>query len=492
MKITVSFLLFAVFLSGCNNDPTVPVDVQVVNELGNPVDGASVTAYSNYSLGTRTNDKWAGIKGAIEATATTNKEGRAIMQILPGQYAFQAIKNGLAGGGEKLVISGKNQVHVTITEKISRDGRGADLSKLKCEIDPESGKTKSCVCIVDEAKNKFTVIIQKGSIFDAAVLQSKIRLFLNSVEHDLQIDSIGISYFEGDSIPELESFIDELFYEKNVGYVMYIGDQPNLFEIVKGPLEALDYDLALVDKEWNLPANETGEREINLDAYCREIAISWLFPQPASSNNAEKVSFIEKAIDTYTRYHNNEERVLDAYSKDHLYIDWVNGKPLLGSDLPEPPYDYGLPVVKVFNSEYSQVASELKNKHYLWTWNVHGNINSISFGLNPDNQVSEFDAVYTSKEEFEKFFSDGVTPAILASPGSCGFFAVNNDPSCCWQPRFMNTGIWSIFATSPGRGITEAEVANKLSTAPFLGHAIRNNPLGQYIIFGDITAHFPE
>ena len=85
--------------------------------------------------------------------------------------------------------------------------------------------------------------------------------------------NIAISYFEGDSIPELDQFIDNLYLQKDVGYAIVIGDELDLYQNEKYAFSALGHDLSIVGKEWELP-----DKEINPDALCREVAVSWIMP----------------------------------------------------------------------------------------------------------------------------------------------------------------------------------------------------------------------
>lgn len=116
-------LLAVLFLSGCTQDPTVSVDVYVSDESGKRVEGASVNAYSNYELGTGTENRWLNLNGRLEASAKTNKEGNVKLQVLPGQYAFTASKDEKTGGEEKLIITGQNSVYITISKAKPKEAR---------------------------------------------------------------------------------------------------------------------------------------------------------------------------------------------------------------------------------------------------------------------------------------------------------------------------------------------------------------------------------
>ncbi len=123
----LSFLLFAVFLPGCINDPTVPVEIQVIDEKGAPVDGASVSALSNYSFETGAQDKWTKVKGTIEATAKTGKGGKTTMQVLPGNYAFKGETQDLAGGEEKSVLA-----HTIVLIRLVKRPQNSGALESKC------------------------------------------------------------------------------------------------------------------------------------------------------------------------------------------------------------------------------------------------------------------------------------------------------------------------------------------------------------------------
>ncbi len=104
---------FAIVLSGCAQDPTATVDVYVYDADNSPVDGANVSAYSNYNLGTGT-EKFTRLDGTITATGIT-KNGKTTLNILPGNYAFKASKGTTTGGEEKLIITANNYVNITIS-----------------------------------------------------------------------------------------------------------------------------------------------------------------------------------------------------------------------------------------------------------------------------------------------------------------------------------------------------------------------------------------
>lgn len=117
-------LLAVLILAGCAQDNTTTVNVYVNDDSGRPIDGAYVSAYSGYNLGTGVNDKWTNVNGTLTSTATTKNGGTATLQIMPGNYAFTASTNdGANGGTEKLIITKSDNVNITISKPKPKEAR---------------------------------------------------------------------------------------------------------------------------------------------------------------------------------------------------------------------------------------------------------------------------------------------------------------------------------------------------------------------------------
>ena len=371
-----------------------------------------------------------------------------------------------------------------------RAAEAHQLSRLECERDPQTGKESRCRCIAAQEKSRLTVIIHEDGSLDTERIRQRTDLFLESVEDDLGIENIGISYFKGESIADLDSFIEDLFYDKDVGYVIVVGDELDLLRGGRMPwLEALDYDLSLVGKDWNLP-----DGSINLDAFCREVAVSWILP-PVQHSDGRKVDFVARVLENYIRYHSNQDGVVDQYQDDYLHIQWKNGHPHLGSDLSPKERGYSRDRVLVLNHEHDSVERELNERHYLLSYHVHGSRSAVGIGLNPNDEAQEYRAVYTTIAEFARFVDHlGDPPALLVQASSCqsmigqGVFLFG-DVDCCWPQAMLEAGVWAYYSIGGGGGRIFG-LEEPLSAERFFGYAIRNTPTGQYIIFGDITAHF--
>ncbi|VVB99818.1 Uncharacterised protein [uncultured archaeon] len=131
----IAFL--ALTIAGCTQSTTTTVDVYVMDESGQPVNGAYINAYTSYSFTNAAGDKWTRINGQIEATATTNESGYAQLNITPGQYAITANKDNATGGAEKLIILGTNTVNIAVKKPVTP----TQEAKLTIDIVDEQGKS---------------------------------------------------------------------------------------------------------------------------------------------------------------------------------------------------------------------------------------------------------------------------------------------------------------------------------------------------------------
>ncbi len=125
---------FAILLAGCGSIPQGGnVTVYVTDDQGNPVDGASVNAYTNYYFNSQFGDKWQSLSGSIASSVTTNAKGIATLQLLPSKYAFQVYKDNANGTIEQEIITGQNTVNITIKKPTV-------TTSFKITINDETGK----------------------------------------------------------------------------------------------------------------------------------------------------------------------------------------------------------------------------------------------------------------------------------------------------------------------------------------------------------------
>ena len=82
----------------------------------------------------------------------------------------------------------------------------------------------SPTCKPEQEKNKVTVVIVKDGIYDTGIISSQISAYYEAVNKDLNIENVGIKKFDGETINELDNFVEELYLRENVAYIVLIGD----------------------------------------------------------------------------------------------------------------------------------------------------------------------------------------------------------------------------------------------------------------------------
>jgi len=255
-------------------------------------------------------------------------------------------------------------------------------------------------------------------------------------------------------------------------------------------------ELAIAGKEYII-----GDK-VNPDASCHDLAISWILPSLLHNSDQRNI-FVNNVLQQYIDYHYNNNYILNQFSNYRLNIQWNNNlSTTIGSNLQIKEWGYRiLESVNIFNDNYEEVRNYLLSSPYLLTYNVHGNYNVLGIGLINSALSNLYSNVYTTRREFKSFFydSNNLIPALIVQKSACGGSLVNYDSQytmeeCCWPQEMIRSGIWSYFSIS-GAGYDINNMESKVEQSlfnGFIGEAIRQNPIGQFIAFGDITAHFPE
>ncbi|GEM_PF-5479350 len=150
VPVALAYLFTILFLAGCAQDPTISVNISVYDASGNPADGAFVSAYSDYELGSGAADKWTQLNGSIQATGTA-KNGYVTLQIIPGNYAFKASLGEQSGGEEKLIIAQNNS---SISIYMSRPKPGPAPGKNTCV--PAGGTCRNSCAANESASTTLT------------------------------------------------------------------------------------------------------------------------------------------------------------------------------------------------------------------------------------------------------------------------------------------------------------------------------------------------
>ncbi|MFC2048342.1 hypothetical protein ACFLSK_02795 [Chloroflexota bacterium] len=326
-------------------------------------------------------------------------------------------------------------------------------------------------CEPEPDKNKVAVIIAKDGIYDTVIMNSQISAYYEAVKKDLNIENVGLKKFDGETISELDNFVEELYLRENIAYIVLIGDDLPVANVTKDDsrnLHAIYEKLECINKERCF--NE-----------CSNIAISYILP-PMFYPDDDKADFVLKILGTYTDYHDNFATYDSKYQKSALYI---KAKYPAGTEEPPEHVGYDLPKVIVFNTEHEKVKDELKSKHIILTYpcGAHGSPTSIGIGL------SDY-GIQTTLEEYSSFVEENGTPALFIDAATCGASVIKSDTSiyCCWPQIYMESGVWAYYSLGGG-GSKIMGMQEAFSKEETIGLAIRKNIIDQALIFGDILAH---
>jgi len=344
-------------------------------------------------------------------------------------------------------------------------------SKKHCGKNPETGKFNYCYCEPNKLKNKVAVVYTKGRIYDSDIINFQILEYYKAVKKDLNIENAGLKKFDGKTMDELDKFIDNLYLNDNVGYIILVGDDLPVSNITKDSmvnLHAISDKLECINKD----CRECKNNDCRLLS-CNDVAISYILPPVLYSDN-EKVEFVFNIFKTYTNYHENFAAVGNEYRKSVLHIqdpEGFTGSPLLG---------YSLPIVAIQNTETKKVSDELKKKYAVLSLGVHGTTNVVGIGIGGQ---------YTTLQEYSAFAKENGTPALFVDSGACQAIAIKDVETgltryCCWPQIFMEGGAWVYYAIGSSYGTLKG-----FSRGETVGFSIRNTVVDQHFIFGDILAH---
>lgn len=378
-------------------------------------------------------------------------------------------------------------------------------------------------CFPDSSKNKVTVLIAKDGIYDNEKMSSQVSEYFDSVKKDLNIDNVGLKKFDGKTVEELDWFVDEIYTNDDVGYIILVGeDLPIVTEqTVKiisindtaGPVGGIAICLVNDSKsgeailEVSAAKCEPGkykfldpsvdekiscingscrvitqscESEVcpvrkGSGGYyrCRNVGISYIIPPPLYSDE-EKVDFVSKILKTYSNYHNNFNIMISKYQKSVLIIEMAE------SVTSNPRIGYDLPTVALAYTEGEKISNELKDKHLILVLGAHGAPEYLQFGIGIPNQVS------ISLDEYSNFVKENGLPALFVDARQSHNIKIGYEDlkHCCWPQIFMESGVWAYYPVSSGEG-TKAKFTHEKT----IGLAVRKSSPTQAFIFGDILAH---
>ena len=399
----------------------------------------------------------------------------------------------------------------------------------------------SKICFPDSSKDKVTVLIAKDGIYDNEQISLQVSKYFDSVKKDLDIDNAGLKKFDGKTIDELDNFIDTLYLNDDVSYIVLVGDDLPIFvdtEVISYTNLPIFSDTEVIDIETNITYHVTNPNDAGIclvnDSKSGKV-ISLITSLSACGPPAkyrgldasvdEKISCVNggclvitescesevcpvrKGNGGYYRcrdvaisyimppplYSESEKvdfvsKILETYADYHNNFDTVISKyqkSVLAIELAEsvtgkPMIGYYLPIVALAYTEGEKISNELKDKHLILFLGVHGSPNSLLFSIGIPNQGS----IYL--DEYSNFVKENDLPALFVDAGQCHALNTGYEDlrHCCWPQVFMESGVWAYYAVSYGQGM-EA----KLTHEKTIGLSVREGSPTQIFIFGDILAH---
>lgn len=367
-----------------------------------------------------------------------------------------------------------------------------------CRITSAISPEHPCYCPVNAEKNRVAAIVSEGGIYDTGSVASAFSGYYASVKKDLNIENVGLKRFPGKTIDELDKFVDNLYTNENVAYILLIGD-----DLPTTNVSATDFtNLAAI--YWKLEC-------VNEDCgccKCTDIALSSIIP-PFFQPNEEKVNFVVRSINTYADYHSNFKSYMKKYPRVVLlltdYMGSEDGK-YIGLQDPKVNLGYDMPQEYVYNTDYQKVADELKKKHLVLYYSVHGDPTTgryISLSIIGKQQLDDLGGnlflsakhthpYYTNIDEYLEFAGENGVPALFVSGFSCGDILIksptNSPEYCCWPQAFIDTGVWVHYSIS-GTDVEGRIINDAFSNEQTIGLAVRKYMTQQNFIFGDILAH---
>jgi len=377
-------------------------------------------------------------------------------------------------------------------------------------------------CTPDKEKNKVAVVIAKGGIYDAEIMNSQVLEYYKSVKKDLNIENAGLKKFEGKTIEELDAFVDNLYLNDDVGYIIFVGDDLPVIREETTEFIFWNKDTGVTTYQISDPTGREeiveypqGSKQPDVGKYawlafdytkrlectkenciqpsCNDVAVSVILP-PLLYSNDEKLNFVLNILATYTNYHENFSTIIKKYQKSQLYIY----DPIFPIEEIEGDIDslkgYGLPIIQVLNTEPEKVTAELKEKHLILSFHVHGSPTAVGMGLHyvgPQPTIGQ--PYYTSLEEYSRFAKENGVPALFFTDPTACYSGGLRDPQskekyCCWIQIFMESGVWATYGLG-GRSDQVFRMKRDFSNEKTIGLALRKRMIQQDFIYGDILAH---
>jgi hypothetical protein len=351
--------------------------------------------------------------------------------------------------------------------------------------------------------------------------------YYSSVKKDLNIENAGLKKFGGKTMDELDKFVDGLYLDDDIAYIVLIGEDLPVADINETNLtnlRAMNDKLACVNKDCFREECANNGCTTAIQKTCHDVAFSYILPPVLYSDN-EKVDFVLKVLETYTDYHTNFLAHISEYQKSILYVSYPFDLPEFNEIvIQQPTYrptedvlGYGFPVTRLLNIEFDKINDELKKKNIVFYYSTHGSPTGAGIGINnePYSELKEYASLdysalveqsgltqnytkleeywslmHTTLEEYSNFTNQNGLPALFVDGHACGFNILEqeNVRYCCWPQIYMESGVWAyLLIIEPG--YESFKTRENFGNGGTLGLASRKEILLNNIVFGDILAH---
>lgn len=387
-------------------------------------------------------------------------------------------------------VDGKNysrNEYLDLQYELTPDRR---LIKKDIGFDPVKEQYIDCKCHPKQ-KDKFVIFMKEDSKFYSEELKTKLEQYQEAVKSDVNIESIGILFFEGSSY-EFREKLHDLYLNQDVGYALLIGN--DLLEMLDDS-HYIGNKTSLAFRRFSLSFGELG---------CPSIAVSVL-PVPNSEVNKQK-EFLSEQIDNYIKFHEDPETYLNKFSRSYIRIvnldasiDYTVFDASSPDIEPDIKYYWDLPKRDILSSD-PELKSEIRNEKPMilevmghgWArvlaWQVIPNASPF-YPNSPFSPGQDPDTMGNTDEWLD--FTKDFTPSVLTTVEACGSSIIDDYDSgehgsylfefCCWPQAMLKSGALAYI----GRANTRIY---DFTDSDFFGQALRKNIIeAEY--FGDLFAH---
>jgi hypothetical protein len=347
-------------------------------------------------------------------------------------------------------------------------------STVETDISATTGKATQYYCNYDETRNKVTIIIKDGGIYDNAETETIFENYFSTVADHLDINNVGVAKFAGSTTNELDAFIEDLVVDQLVGYVILVGsDLPIIVE--SSSYSMIDFDS--IDDNFSF----VGRQKTSANQ-CVDVAISTVLA-PLNYDNIAKNNFVRQTFAKFITYHSNTGGTLDRFTDKTLIIsDSFDRDPV---DYTEEDKYFFYDPMYFAHTEREAIRDAYGYSPTMLTYFGHGSSGSLSLGMS--------DYEFTFVGDFLTWSSThGNQPFLFSNISvACQMALIerNFEGEYSWPQAMMQAGIWNHFQISGTPYHHSFE--RWFETEKVFGKALRKTFHNQAIVFGDILAVNP-